>query len=524
MAAEELPVPSTSTRRETQLLPSKGTSFLIPDKDKSFHKQYANIYFLRLNALRDSVLQNAERKWKHVEGDPIHVPRVLEVVKAKLCYVVGTVYMEMPLKPSVMEDIARDVRPLPFRPFRLLTAWYMIVTCQQHSIAPPPPPSKICSPDDSIMLEDESGRIRLVGARVKAAPLVTGVIIGVLGVETPNGDFEVVDICYAEMPPPTYPKEDEGAAMEVEEEDAYIAVVSGLDVGAPSAADAHLQLLVEYLTGEAGGLDDAVSASHISRLVIAGNSLSTVVVAEEVDDRKARKYGYDNTTFSPHPTLSLSAILVDIGRTMPIHLLPGASDPSGSIMPQQPLPRRMFGAVSKLSTFSCETNPTYVDLAFGSRKRQLLIHSGQPLDDMFKYLPSPARRLDLAEATLRWQHMAPTAPDTLWCHPFFHAEPFVLPNTPNLYIIGGQRKFATRMVGPDDRRCRIVLVPHFASTGTVVLVNMRTLDAKTVTLRTHRMAGGAHEDQAPTNGREPTPTPAEPDLTMSEPDLSQMEE
>ena len=70
--------------------------------------------------------------------------------------------------------------------------------------------------DVHVMLEDESGRIRLVGARVTAAPLVTGVIIGALGVETPNGDFEVVDICYAEMPPPTYPKEDDSAAMEVE--------------------------------------------------------------------------------------------------------------------------------------------------------------------------------------------------------------------------------------------------------------------------------------------------------------------
>lgn len=50
-------------------------------------------------------------------------------------------------------------------------------------------------------MEDESGRIRLVGHRAKEAKLVTGVIVGVLGLETPNGDFEVIDICYPEMPP-----------------------------------------------------------------------------------------------------------------------------------------------------------------------------------------------------------------------------------------------------------------------------------------------------------------------------------
>jgi DNA polymerase delta subunit 2 len=51
------------------------------------------------------------------------------------------------------------------------------------------------------MLEDESGRIRLVGDHVKKARLVTGVIIGALGAETTNGDFEVVDICYPGMAP-----------------------------------------------------------------------------------------------------------------------------------------------------------------------------------------------------------------------------------------------------------------------------------------------------------------------------------
>jgi DNA polymerase delta subunit 2 len=47
------------------------------------------------------------------------------------------------------------------------------------------------------MLEDESGRIKLVGNRVGEERLVTGVIVAALGMETPTGDFEVVDICTA---------------------------------------------------------------------------------------------------------------------------------------------------------------------------------------------------------------------------------------------------------------------------------------------------------------------------------------
>jgi DNA polymerase delta subunit 2 len=127
-------------------------------------------------------------------GNPVLVPRVLEVVKSQLCYIVGTVYMDMPLKPNVLEDIARDVRSC------LLHSRYPRVETdaeKQKSIPPPPPLERFCSDADSVMLEDESGRIRLVGAPLENARLVTGVIIGALGVETANGDFEVIDICYA---------------------------------------------------------------------------------------------------------------------------------------------------------------------------------------------------------------------------------------------------------------------------------------------------------------------------------------
>jgi DNA polymerase delta subunit 2 len=62
------------------------------------------------------------------------------------------------------------------------------------------------------MLEDESGRIRLVGERVSKALLVTGVIVAVLGVETSNCEFEVVDLCAAGLAPQTRSKAIEGGS------------------------------------------------------------------------------------------------------------------------------------------------------------------------------------------------------------------------------------------------------------------------------------------------------------------------
>jgi DNA polymerase delta subunit 2 len=102
---------------------------------------------------------------------------------------------------------------------------------------------------------------------------------------------------------------------------------------------------------------------------------------------------------------------------------------------------------------------------------------------MFKYLPTPpTTRISIAEATLRWRHIAPTAPDTLWCHPYFTTDPFIIQALPDIYAIGCQPEYATSVVKDPASagRCRVVLVPRFKDTGIIVLVNLKTLQAKKV--------------------------------------------
>lgn len=50
--------------------------------------------------------------------------------------------------------------------------------------------------------------------------------------------------------------------------------------------------------------------------------------------------------------------------------------------------------------------------------------------------------------------------------------------------------------GGRGKRVRIVLVPSFSRTGVLVLVNMRTLNVKTVCFSTEGMTGGAAEEQS----------------------------
>lgn len=49
-----------------------------------------------------------------VDGDlqPTHwVKRVLDVDAGQLCFIIGTIYLEMALKPDVLAEISRRVRP-----------------------------------------------------------------------------------------------------------------------------------------------------------------------------------------------------------------------------------------------------------------------------------------------------------------------------------------------------------------------------------------------------------------------------
>lgn len=92
------------------------STFLVPRGQRSYQQQFANVYYLRLAKLKPKVLAAAKRKWLGAGADhragrkPELVKRVLDVTPGKFCYIVGTVYCDMRLKPNVLEDLAREVR------------------------------------------------------------------------------------------------------------------------------------------------------------------------------------------------------------------------------------------------------------------------------------------------------------------------------------------------------------------------------------------------------------------------------
>ncbi|BGP36434.1 DNA polymerase delta small subunit Cdc1 [Rhodotorula kratochvilovae] len=425
--------------------------FTTTRNDGQFAKQYANLYWLRLVVLRKRVLERARKRW--VEGGaldgakspPQHVKRLLEVENGKLCYVVGTVYVDMPLKPNVLEDLARD-----------------------HHITAPATRRKYHSASDEVMLEDESGRVRLVGKKIDDAEgtFVTGTIVAALGAETSSGDFDVWDYCYAGIP-----HQDKLAPATPEGE--WVAIASGLEMGtANDVADLRAEMLAEWLLGEAGGDQDQEEAIKVSRLILAGNSLAQPDLSV-TDEPKKKRYGYDSSMYTSKPTDTLDAFLVELAPSLPVDLMSGEKDPTEPTMPQQPLHPAMLPGAAAFEGFTGRTNPFWCDVGGAS----FFGTSGQTIDDIFKYLDSEDR-IGVAEQTLEWSHIAPTCPDTLWCYPFTDRDPFILHQAPHVYFVGNQPAFATRLVRDGDKQVRIVLVPRFAETGEVVLVNTATLEVR----------------------------------------------
>jgi len=59
------------------------------------------------NQCRNKLMRNQLK-----EERPKYVERVLDVRQGELCWVVGTVYLELKMKPNVLDDLTKEARIL----------------------------------------------------------------------------------------------------------------------------------------------------------------------------------------------------------------------------------------------------------------------------------------------------------------------------------------------------------------------------------------------------------------------------
>ncbi|KAJ1403343.1 DNA-polymerase alpha/epsilon, subunit B [Sesbania bispinosa] len=391
-------------------------------------QQYSQIYFARLHLMR-TLLYSLVPHWK----PNFPVCTVLGLEEGKECIIVGTLYKHMKLKPCILDEYSK-----------------------QKTVVPLVRPHNFVHEDDYLVLEDESGRVKLCGSDISPSVYVTGIVVALHGKETGAGEFLVHNVLEAGLPPQIeFPLKSR--------EDKYVVLVSGLSVGSSNSNPLQFQLLIDHITGHLGDEKEQSIASQIVHVVIAGNSVEIprgLVNGQNLASKDLSRIS--------EPIKELDILLNQITAGLPLDIMPGPNDPSNYSLPQQPLHRCLFPGSSAYNTFRSCSNPHSFELD----NIRFLGTSGQNIDDLDKY--SEAKdKLDFVERTLRWRHLAPTAPNTLGCYPFTDRDPFFIESCPHVYFVGNQDKYDTRVIkGSDGQLVRLISVPKFSETGVAVMVTV----------------------------------------------------
>jgi len=472
-----------------------------------YARQYNHVYSRRLDSLRERCLENANVTLKSAHDTStsvIQVPRIIELKEDVLCTIVGTIVKDTPGRPVVDTDYqssslykyntSKDDDPMTLQPLRTYAS----------------------DEKDVLVLEDESGRVELLSHSDKdtlqAYKMVTGMVVAVTGIVQGNtGVMEVSHVHYPMLAP-----QKTSLPKPISVSSPCIMLLSGLHCGSPGSAndlESSLSLkrgmLADYIAGHITPNDDA---AHISRLIIAGGGCDRPqnFPNEEDDENNASAPSFSSKKKNtPNPFIQsmnyaiqeLDLFISEICSSgIPTDLIPGLHDPTNANFPQQPLHSCVLPHSSSFGEelFQRTTNPYAADignaLIMGSDGRNV-INVRRFTYDSAKITNADKNEkaeipmiscLDALEQTLRCSHIAPTAPDSLHCYPFYDEDPFVIEECPNIYFAGNCPAFESKLIegksGSGDQKttCRLICVPSFAETGEVVLVNLDTLDCECI--------------------------------------------
>jgi DNA polymerase delta subunit 2 len=401
-------------------LPYENLSAKWTQSTPNYSKQYCNIYLIRLKKMSKLLEDRIEKKWGKTY--PVCQLHKLSAEKYGKCVVIGTLFKNQKLKPSILKRLAEG-----------------------NQLVPQPVLTHFTDKSDELFIEDELQRYQLIGmvlilacdlfilysycvGGLECANLVTGISCALLGTDDGKGRFTVENYVFADyrqqIPRPVF------------DNSAYIVFISGLDLINSANFAINLQLIVYWLSGMTGDLNN-IETSKVNRLVISGNSIRNI--PEEAKSSISMLSRKPESSDTIEAVKVLDKFLLQLSQVIDVDLMPGENDPSNHILPQKAMHYCMFPQASQYKSLNQVSNPYYFTVG-GLR---VLGTSGQPVCDVLKYseIQGP---LEVLECCLKWGHLAPTAPDTLGCFPFYETDPFIMEDCPHVFFAGNQKEFATK--------------------------------------------------------------------------------
>jgi len=454
-------------------------------KDKNFSLQYAHLYFSRLSHHRPLL----ENKLKALH---LSACRVIEVKNDAPACTIGTLYKEMKLKPNVLHKLNQE-QALGTEKFKDYT-----------------------SDDDTLYLEDETGRLRLnfqeylpteptesglsiIDKQYTPKDLITGLVLAIQGRTDKLGVLYVHRLYFCDVPnnpsDEVFKQVNDGIRKFVlnpkrnftnihdfmyyveneQNNDKFVAILSGLNMRHDQPC-AGLQNFKQFIFGDIPSHKMRKFASKISKIVFAGNTLHEdkdlqvcLQGAFKVEELYARVFQDMKKSLE-----SLDDFCSELSQNVTLDIMPGDNDPTDDALPQQPINRAYFRKGFSNGHLNAVTNP----YLFRLENTHILGTSGKNVQDLMQYSNFSENEIDVLEAMLYWRNIAPTAPDTLKCHPFDSEDPFLMSELPHVYFAGNMKKFDTKLFldTKNSRVCRLITIPTFSETNSFVVLNLRTLD------------------------------------------------
>lgn len=467
--------------------------------DSPYNRQYSHLYTNRLMELRPRCLRAAAESVISTKNATV-LPRIIDLKESMQCTVVGTLVKDCSMNNSN--------EALPYSSYFGESNGTVNSTIE-------PPLRSYCSEKDLLVLEDESGRVELLltdqtrdnrGNPLSIHDVATGVVVAVTGMILPdsNGVMTASTVAFPEFlgskledhhRTPTLPHQ--------QQTEPCVLLISGLRCCSTSALEPkgnfsshslRTDLLLDFITGNLPTLE--AHGARIAHVILAGGNcgppepLPTATTGAEVFDKGSKKRGAQSASL---PVQELDILLTKLvsWASVSIDILPGGHDPTNANWPQQPMHPCLFPLLSAGSKNSSDslisrvhrtTNP-YEALIGG---RLFLGTDGLNLQDLRRFLlvhkdgKNLPTELKTMEYTLKFSHLAPTAPNTLHTSPLLGQDPFILRELPDVYFAGNCSEFASCEVFVSDQRCKLICIPDFSMTQEVVLLNLCTLETECI--------------------------------------------
>jgi DNA polymerase II small subunit/DNA polymerase delta subunit B len=277
------------------------------------------------------------------------------------------------------------------------------------------PRANYSSPGDTLVLEDESGRVLLAAGALPAGGgafplaalarvLVTGVVVAVRGRVLPSGELCATDFAVPGLgggaPPralPPHPPRPPVYALLLSDLEA------GVAAGAGEAARLPLALLAEWVaglsgSGGGGGGGGGVAAARVARVIIAGGLVGVLPERRgggaPAAAAAAAASGAVSSSFTDSRAVTAAeaeavvqslraadVFLAQLAAAVEVDLMPGPGDPSNASLPQLPLHPSQLPLAARYSTLHFATNPHEAEVG-GAR---FLGTSGQNVADIVRY-------------------------------------------------------------------------------------------------------------------------------------------